>query len=112
MRDNERALQLDPDERASDAPVKQSGVSWPFPVDRRLDQLVSVANEAGAGTYRNELAAALVANASDDPSTLLQAVLSWRTSRIRDVVRGIAAESKVAYLPRYGPGRRRRRDRD
>lgn len=66
MADN-RGIRLDANEHASRTVTKPAAFSWPFPVDRRLDQLVEVANGAGAGVRRNELAAAIIAAA---PQTL------------------------------------------
>jgi hypothetical protein len=82
-------------------------LSWPLPADRRLDQLVEIANEAGAGTRRNELAAAIIGATDADGEVLLQLVLRWRRAKVRDVIIDPPHESSVIYLPRYGPGRRK-----
>lgn len=82
-------------------------ISWPLPADRRLDQLVDLANEAGAGARRNELAAAIVAAAEPDGEALLPFVLCWRRSKVRDVIVNPPQESSVIHFPRYGPGRRK-----
>jgi hypothetical protein len=107
VRDEDRGISLGADLKASTAVTKQAGVSWPLPADRRLDQLVELANECGASTRRNELAAAIVAAAPTDGEQLLQLVLRWRRALIRDVVLDAQQESSVVYLPRYGPGRRK-----
>ncbi|MFL0156325.1 hypothetical protein [Mycobacteroides chelonae] len=103
----QQGVRLDADDYASRTVTKQAGVSWAFAVDRRLDQLVDVANSVGANVRRSELVAALVSAASDDPQQLLQAIIAWRTSRVREVVIGVNAAAQVVELPRFGPGRRR-----
>jgi hypothetical protein len=107
VRDEERGISLQADLKASTAITKQAGLSWSLPADRRLDQLVEMANESGASTRRNELAAATVAAAPNDGELLLQLVLRWRRALVRDVVVDTPQESSAVYLPRYGPGRRK-----
>src|ERR1700739_2567847 len=107
LKDEDRGIRLEADLKASTAVPKQSGISWPLPADRRLDQLVDLANEAGAGTRRNELAAAIIAAADADGELLLRIVLKWRRALVRDVVVHTPQDSAVVYLPRYRPGRRK-----
>ncbi|TDO15020.1 hypothetical protein EV580_3160 [Mycobacterium sp. BK086] len=103
---DESGVKLDANLVAAKAIKKPAALSWPLPVDRRLDQLVEIANSAGANVRRNELAAALVVAASTDPEQLLQLVLQWRKRLVRDVVIGVDAAAQVLDLPRHGPGRR------
>lgn len=105
--DDERGVHLRADLRASRTVSKQAGLAWPIPADRRLDQLVELANDAGAATRRNELAAAILAATEADGELLLQLVLRWRRARVSDVILDTADESEIIYLPRYGPGRRK-----
>ena len=105
--DHSHGVRLEADGRARHAIPKQAGISWAIPADRRLDQLVELANDAGAGTRRNELAAAIVAATEADRELLLQIVLRWRRALTREVVLDTSPSSDVVYLPRYGPGRRR-----
>ena len=107
LTDEDRGIRLEADLKAGTALPKQSGISWPLPADRRLDQLVDLANEAGAGTRRNELAAAIVAAAEPDGEVLLQLVLRWRRAKVRDVIVNPPPETSVIHFPRYGPGRRK-----
>jgi hypothetical protein len=74
---------------------------------RRLDQLVELANEAGAAIRRNELAAAIIAATEAEGELLLQLVLRWRRAHVGDVVLNVPPKSEIIYLPRYGPGRRK-----
>jgi hypothetical protein len=111
LADDDHGVRLEADSRAHLTPTKQAAIMWPLPADRRLDQLVELANEAGAATRRNELAAALVADATTSSEELLQLVLAWRRALVRDVVIDVPPGGDVTYLPRYGPGRRRRGNR-
>lgn len=106
MADNQ-GVRLDADDVAAKTVSKAASVSWPFPFDRRLDQLVELANEAGANTRRNELAAALVSATQPDGEALLQMVIAYRKLRVRDVVLDVSDAAQVVDLPRYPPGRRR-----
>ena len=100
-------LRLDANEVASRTVSKQAGVSWPFPVDRRLDQLVELANGAAANVRRNELVAAIVAAAPTDQEQLFGMVIAWRKFRVRDVVLEVDVAAQVVDIPRHRPGRRR-----
>jgi len=61
----------------------------PSPLSERLDQLVTVANEGGAGTNRKELVASLVLAAPEDADELMRQVVAYRKARAADaVVRG------------------------
>jgi hypothetical protein len=106
MADN-KGVRLDADEVAARTVSKAASIAWPFPCDRRLDQLVELANEAGANTRRYELAAALVAAAAPDGDSLLQLVVDYRKKRVREVVVDVADAAQVVDLPRHPPGRRR-----
>ena len=50
LKDEDRGIHLGADLKASTAVTKQAGLTWPVPADRRLDQLVDLANDAGAKT--------------------------------------------------------------
>jgi hypothetical protein len=104
---DDRAVRLDANGKASRAVAKPAALNWPFPVDRRLDQLMEVANEVGAATHRNELAAALIAASPTDGGQLLQLVIKWRQALTRDVVLDVEQAADLVELPRYRPGRRR-----
>jgi len=108
VHEDDRGVQLEPDVKAHGVLPKAAAVNWPLPADRRLDQLVAAANDAGAGTRRNELVAAIVAAAEPNGDLLLQLVLRWRRALVRDVVLDVDPEANLVYLPRYGPGRRKR----
>lgn len=108
MHDDDRGVQLEADAKAHNAIPKAAAVNWSLAADRRLDQLVAAANEAGAGTRRNELLAAIVASTPKNEEALLQMILNWRRARVRDVVADVQADASLVHFPRYGPGRRKR----
>jgi hypothetical protein len=68
-------------------------LTWPLPADRRFDQLVELANEEGADTGGNEMAAAIIAGQDPDPDVLLGLVLRWRRVLVADVVIGHQPEA-------------------
>lgn len=92
---------------ASKSATKPAAISWPFAIDRRIDQLVSHANEACANTRRDELIAAIVAAAETEPEGLLHAVIAWRKLQVLDVVLEVEQAAQIVTIPRYRPGRRR-----
>lgn len=107
MDDPDHGVHVNPHQKAHRTVAKPVAVTWPLPIDRRLDQLVERANEAGAGTSRTELLAAIVAGATVNGHELLQLVVQWRRFSVGDVVLDVDGEADVVYLPRYRPGRRR-----
>src|SRR4051812_2011919 len=98
-----QGVQLDLDAKAQGVIAKPAAISWSIAADRRLDQLVQAANDMGANTRRNELAAALLAAAPPGGEELLQVVVAWRRATVRDVVLDVPAQAHVIQLPRYGP---------
>jgi hypothetical protein len=104
----QEGVQLDANAVAATTVAKSAAVSWPLPLDRRLDQLVDLANQAGANTRRQEMAAALIAAAVPNGEDLLRLVIGWRKRLVREVVLDVAHAAQVVNIPRYPPGRRRR----
>ncbi|MDX6286031.1 MAG: hypothetical protein QOG53_1516 [Frankiales bacterium] len=102
----EQAVSLDPASPGAGPPRKAAAITWPLAVDRRLDQLVQLANQAGARTQRSELAAAIIAGVAPDARGLLDAVISFRTQDVRDVILGVPKSATAVRVPRYGRGRR------
>lgn len=102
----QHGVRLDANEAARQTVPKGAAISWPFPVDRRLDQLVELANEAGANTRRNELAAAVMAAAPTEAEQLLDLVISWRKLKVHQVVLDVDSAAQIIEIPRYRPGRR------
>ena len=44
---SEGGVKLDANDKAAKSPSKSAAIGWPYPLDRRLDQLVDLANEVG-----------------------------------------------------------------
>jgi hypothetical protein len=107
VQDDDRGVHVDVHAKACKVMAKQAGLMWPLPADRRLDQLVDMANEAGARTWRNELAAAIIAAAEADEDALLGLVLRWRRTQVAQVVLETPQDAEVIYLPLHGRGRRK-----
>ena len=90
-----------------DSPDKQPGFRWPLVVDQVLDRLVETANEAGAGTNRKELIAALVAaNVTLSGERLGKLVRGYRMMTVKQALG--ESEDGVVRLMHHGPGPRRR----
>lgn len=90
-----------------DSPDKQPGFRWPVVVDQLLDRLVEAANEAGAGTNRKELIAALVATSGSQTGEKLgKAVRQYRTMTVKQTLG--ESEEGVVRLIHHGPGPRRK----
>lgn len=101
-----RDVQIDPDQRLPDCPEKAAATTWPYPIDRRLDQLVDAARDAGERTTRKELAAALVFAAQPDGEALGELLKRFRRARARDAVVDSVDGDNVLRLPRHRPGPR------
>lgn len=86
---------------------KGAAITWPRPVDHRLDQLAELADEAGEKTNRAELAAAIVCATPANAASLSKMLKDYRTIKARDVVLKAARNSKTLDLHSYGPGPRR-----
>lgn len=99
---------VSPDARLVLCDEQPTSLSFVAPINERLDQLVELADQAGARTTRKELVAALILGASDSAVTLRDAVLTYRTSRAKDAaVSGDPA--RVLELRQHRPGPRRKR---
>jgi hypothetical protein len=85
-----------------------TSLSFVAPINERLDQLVELADEAGARTTRKELMAALILAAPDSEIPLRDAVLTYRTSRARDAA-VLGDPARVLELRHHRPGPRRKR---
>lgn len=95
------------DGKLVDSPDKQPGFRWPVVVDQALDRLVEAANEAGAGTNRKELIAALVAtNGRLSGERLGKMVRSYRIMTVKQALG--KSEDGVVRLMHHGPGPRKK----
>ncbi len=87
---------------------RNAGITWSLAADHKLEQLVRLANERGAGTNRRELLSAIVCAFAADES-LVDLVIRHRTARVSDVLASTSEDSNVIRIEAYGPGPRRSR---
>jgi hypothetical protein len=85
---------------------KAAAITWPRAVDRRLDQLQAVANDAGDRTTRAELAAAIISDAEADPERLRALLTAYRKMTNAEVLLDAGAVGDVVQLPVHRPGPR------
>ncbi len=96
------------DQLVRDCPQKQAAVAWPFPVDARLDELLTQADAAGENTSRKELAAAIIATTQLSDVELGQLLRWYRTAKVRDLISLPEGENVVPFV-KHKPGPRRSR---
>jgi hypothetical protein len=99
---------IPPHHQLRDCPKQQVSISWPTPIDRRLDELVGLARDAARDTNRRELIAALVLAAPTDPTKLDEIVKRYRLAVALDaLVRPeVVEDGNVLVLPKHRPGPR------
>lgn len=83
----------------------QTNVRWPFPVDQRLNELITLLGNNGFESTRSLLVAALVANAPADASDLEELIREYRRKKVGSVV---LQRSGSVVFPDRSPGRRPR----
>lgn len=84
---------------------KQVGLRWPVALDRRVDELVLRANDAGARTTRRELVAALLLATDGSGEDLVDRVIKYRRALVRDAPLETPT-AEVLEFPAQGPGPR------
>jgi hypothetical protein len=89
-----------------DCPHKQASVSWPIPVDMRLDELFEQADAAGENTSRRELAAAIVARTSLTDAQLGKLLRWYRTLKVGELLTVPEGENVVPFV-KHKPGPRK-----
>jgi len=100
------------DARLCDSQDRQVGLRWPIALDRRLDDLLDRAVDAGERTNRRELLAAVLLAASYEGDELRELLRVYRTALVRHAPLETASDSSnVLRLESPGPGPRRRRGR-
>jgi hypothetical protein len=91
----------------SSYPDRQAGISWPLPVDAKLEDLLKAARDVGERTSRREIVAAMIAMAQLSGEQLSDLLRRYRLSRVGDVLQP-SDTSNVVKFTQYGPGPRRR----
>jgi hypothetical protein len=90
-------------------PDRQAGISWPLPVDAKLEDLLKAARDVGERTSRREIAAAIIAMTELSGERLSDLLRRYRLARVKDVLQPSDTSNvvEVEFTP-YGPGPRRR----
>jgi hypothetical protein len=91
------------DRRLVDTAKRTTSVNWPEAVDRRLDRLLELAEEAGEQTSRAQILAALVCQAPLDGEGLGVQVRAYRRIAWADF------DQRTGPVPPPAPRRGRRR---
>ena len=88
-----------------DCPAKQAAVSWPLPVDVRLDELLAQAEAAGENTSRRELVAAIICFTRVTDAQLGRLLRRYRKATAADVIYLPEGENVVPFT-KHKPGPR------
>jgi len=98
---------LDLDEAAWLCQDRAVGIRIPIPVSERLDRMVAAATGAGERTSRQELVAALIANADLGGEAVADNLRHYRKMKVRDCLPGQASDgSNVVHIADHKPGPR------
>jgi len=100
------SFEIPADLRLSRCPTKQVGLSFPIPLDRRIDDLCDLANDEGAATSRKELVAALILDAPSQPKKLAALIKAYRKAAARDAAVSPVGEENILRFQPPKPGRR------
>jgi hypothetical protein len=99
---------LEMDDLVSTYADRQAGISWPLPVDAKLEHLLQLARSVGEPTSRREIVACILTLAEvDGPDHLSEMLRRYRRMKVRDMP-SASDESNVVEFKSYGPGPRRR----
>lgn len=102
------SITIDPDALLTACPEVAINTKQPAPLSERLDELVRLANEAGARTNRKEIIGALLLAASADASELFDSLVTLRRSRAADAAVGESDSGSVLEFRRHPRGPRKR----
>lgn len=91
----------------SNYPDRQAGISWPLPVDAKLEELLNAARAVGERTSRREIAAAIIAMTNFTGEELSALLRRYRLAQVGDVLQPSDTSNVVKFTP-HGPGPRRR----
>jgi hypothetical protein len=106
--DARQSDQIDPLTPFDICPEQQMNVKLAAPLHERIEELVRLANTAGAAATRKDLIAALVLAASSDPELLMAQVTRYRKGEAKDAAVSADRLDAVLRPQQRRPGRRRR----
>jgi hypothetical protein len=100
---------LEMDKLVSTYADRQAGISWPLPVDAKLEHLLQLARSVGEPTSRREIVACILTLFEvDDPDRLSGMLRNYRRMKVRDMPSASNNDSNVVEFKSHGPGPRRR----
>jgi hypothetical protein len=91
----------------SSYPDRQAGISWPLPVDAKLEELLNAARAVGERTSRREIVAAIIAMTEFTGEELSDLLHRYRLAHVGDVLQP-SDTSNVVKFTQHGPGPRKR----
>lgn len=103
-----REVWVEPDTLLDRCTEKPVAVSWPFPVDQRLDGLRAAVEREGVRTSRKQLLAAIVFCCDADGEALAGMLRRYLKGTARDAVLDATEADNVLRLPRHRSGPRGR----
>ncbi|MEE9415201.1 MAG: hypothetical protein V3V01_07945 [Acidimicrobiales bacterium] len=104
-----KSKQFHLDERVEQCAERNAGVSWPIPLDARLDAILEIARDDGTRTTRKELIAAMLFDFEPDPDYIADVLRRYRRARVAEVmIHEIPDGENVIELHQHGPGPRTR----
>ena len=99
---------LERDELVSTYADRQAGISWPLPVDAKLEHLLDVARSIGEPTSRREIVACILALTEvDSPEHLSTMLRDYRRMKVHEMP-SASNDNNVVEFKSHGPGPRRR----
>lgn len=104
----EREVSFKASERLDRCEAKGAAITWPIPLDNWLDELLTLADEAGQKTTRKELAAAILLQAPRDGDALAALVTAYRKAKVSDVCPPTNSRQSVIPFQVRRPGPRPR----
>ena len=96
------------DSRVIMSPEKQGAVSWPLPIEAKLEVLLRRAVDAGERTSRKEIVAALIAAADFDDDSMSTLLRGYRKITVRELLDIPQSENVIPISQGRKPGPRPR----
>ncbi len=106
---SKKSQQFRLDERIEQCAERNAGVSWPMPIDAKLDAVLDIAREDGTRTTRKELIAAILFDFDPDADYIADLLRRYRRATVYDVTMvDLPDGENVIELHQHGPGPRPR----
>jgi hypothetical protein len=102
----QKQTQLEIGARVCSYPQRQAAISWPLPVDAKLEELLNSARAVGERTSRREIAAAIIAMTPIDGTALSDTLRRYRLAQVGEILPSSDRASNVVFI-QHGPGPRK-----